>query len=93
MRHKTFEGRVDGLEKRLQATADARYRPINPDDLAILEELEDMIGGPEDPGPPRGPEFLELAIARVLERRGRSTTEIAEEVVRWRAGLKLWGEG
>jgi hypothetical protein len=77
--------RLERLEKLLQVSAkdDPMLRPIDPTALAILEEAESMIGGPDDSGPVRGHEFLELAVARALEKRGRTTAEIAEELGQW----------
>jgi hypothetical protein len=77
--------RLQRLEKLLEISSedDPMRQPIDPDELAVLDELESMIGGPDDPGPPRGPEFLELGVARALEKRGRTTADIAEELPRW----------
>jgi hypothetical protein len=52
-----------------------------------------MIGGPDDCGPPRGREFFELAIARALERRGRTAREISETMAGWLADFEERGEG
>jgi hypothetical protein len=77
--------RLRRLEKLLEISSEdaPMRRPIDTDEVAVLDELESMIGGPDDPGPPRGPEFLELGVARALERRGHTTAEIAEELPRW----------
>jgi hypothetical protein len=85
--------RIERLEKLLEASAEEAWQPINPDDLAILEEAEGMIGGPDDSGPPRGPEFFELAISRALEKRGRTTKEIAKELDRWLQDFEEAGGG
>jgi hypothetical protein len=77
--------RLQRLERLLEVSSedDPMRRPIDPTARAILDELESMIGGPDDPGPPRGNEFLELGVARGLERRGYSTAQIPEELPQW----------
>jgi hypothetical protein len=85
--------RLEKLERLLEVSEDEAWKPIPPDDRAILTEAEDMIGGPDDNGPPRGPEFFELAISRALSKRGRSAAEIAETIARWRADLEEAGGG
>jgi hypothetical protein len=82
--------RLERLEQLLEASDDPMHRPMRPDELAVLDELESMIGGPDDPGPPRDREFLELGVTRGLEHRGYSTTEIAEALPQWMA---LFDEG
>jgi len=80
--------RLEKLERLLEVSEDEAWKPIPPDDLAILAEAEDMIGGPDDSGPPRGREFFELAIARALERRGRTAREISETMAGWLADFE-----
>jgi hypothetical protein len=84
---------IERLERIFETSADERYSPIDPDDLAIIEEAEGMIGGPDDGGPPRGREFFELAIARALEKRGRTAAEIAETMAGWLADFEEAGGG
>src|SRR5215217_8642959 len=86
-------GRLERLERLLEASAEEAWQPMRPNDRAILAEAEDMIGGPDDNGPPHGPEFFELAISRALSKRGRSAAEIAETIARWRADLEEEGGG
>jgi hypothetical protein len=86
--------RLERLERLQEASEEEEaWGGWNPDDLAILEEAEDMIGGPDDSGPPRGPEFFELAISRALEKRGRTTKEIAKELDRWLQDFEEAGGG
>jgi hypothetical protein len=85
--------RLEKLERLLEVSEDEAWKPIPPDDRAILAEAEDMIGGPDDSGPPRGREFFELAIARALERRGRTAREISETMAEWLADFEERGEG
>jgi hypothetical protein len=86
--------RLERLERLLEASEEEEaWGRWNPDDLAILAEAEDMIGGPDDCGPPRGPEFFELAISRALSKRGCSAAEIDETIARWRADLEEEGGG
>jgi hypothetical protein len=87
--------RLQRLEKLLKISSedDPMRQPIHPDEVALLDEVESMIGGPDDPGPVRGPEFLELGVARALEKRGRTTAEIAEELPQWMAFFGEVGGG
>jgi hypothetical protein len=80
--------RLEKLERLLEVSEDEAWKPIPTDDRAILAEAEDMIGGPDDSGPPRGREFFELAIARALERRGRTAREISETMAGWLADFE-----
>src|SRR5215208_8431230 len=84
--------RLERLERLLEASEEEEaWGRWNPDDLAILAEAEDMIGGPADCGPPRGREFFELAIARALGRRGRTAREISETMAGWLADFEERG--
>ena|SRR5688500_6531220 len=92
MARNTNNRRLERLEKLLEVSTkdDLIHGPIDPTALAILGELESIIGTPDDLGPPRGPEFLELGAARALEKRGCTTAEIAEALPQWMA---YFGEG
>jgi hypothetical protein len=91
VRNSTNKRQIERLEQLFQASSDKRYAPIDPDDLAIIEEAHSMIGGPDDDGPPRSREFFELAIARALEKRGRTTHEIAEKIAAHLGTFEEWG--
>jgi hypothetical protein len=82
--------RIEQLERLYEAADDERYKPIDHTALVIIEEVESAIGGPDDPGPPRYREFFELAVARALEKCGRTTAQIAAELGEWMAAF---GEG
>jgi hypothetical protein len=82
--------RIDQLEKLFEAADDERYQPIDQVALAIIEEVEGAIRGPDDPGPrARDREFFALAVARALEKCGRTTAQIAEELDLW---MEAFGE-
>jgi hypothetical protein len=91
VRNSSNNRHLERLEQLFQSSMDDRYAPIDPDDLAIIEEARNVIGGPDDDGPPRSREFFELAIARALEKRGRTTSEIAEKIATDLAAFGEWG--
>jgi hypothetical protein len=100
--------KLERLERLLVTSSEDDWtrRPIHPDALAILDEIESLKQGsrwisgkvkvePEDEAlahfgrPYTDRELCELAVARALEKRGRTTAEIAEERGAW---LAYFGE-
>jgi|SRR5215217_1999856 len=81
----TNDTRLERLEKLLAPPEKQGPPPIDPDDLAILEALETLVGANGYNHDYQQREQFELTIARALEERGRSAVEIAETLKGWMA--------